>query len=379
MNSILSRRHLLSTSMAALALSQLSHRAFGFADPAGDEELVPFLDAQPDMKGKAIQWDQLKDWLTPTGQIFAVSHYGAAQVPLESWKLEFTGLFEKPLSLTLANLKARPTKEITATIECSGNGASANFMGAVANAKWAGVPLAPLLKEAGIKSAAVELAFWAADKGKEKIKNNEVEQNFARTLSIADATRDDILLCHTLNGQPLPQSHGAPVRLIVPGYYGIAWVKWLTRIEARERRLMNRFTARDYVTLRGEKQGEQVVWKESSVGPMNPKSIVARVVKRKDGTLVISGAAWSQESIKSVELQIDNRPWVTVDLTPNDQPHTWTFFHHEWKSPAPGQHTLVSRAIDSQGRVQPSPEDPAIKLKKTYYEANQQVQRNIRV
>lgn len=378
MGRAVTRRELMATSVAAFAVALTRYPLSAFGLEAGEgEQVIPFVDPQPDTKGKSIQWDQLKEWLTPTPQVFAVSHYGAAQVPVENWKLQLEGLFSKPMSLTLDQIKARPRQEFITTIECSGNGASPTFMGAIANAKWAGTPLAPLLKEAGLSADAVEIAFWGADKGKEKIRNNDVEQNFARTLSIADAMRNDVLLGYELNGEPLSQGHGFPLRLIVPGYYGIAWVKWLTRIEARERRLMNRFTARDYVTLRGKKVGNQTVWTETAVGPMNVKSLVARVVKRKDGAVVVTGAAWGQDAIQRVELKIDDGEWVPVGLKVSQLPHTWNFWEYEWKDAKAGPHTLTSRAIDAKGRVQPAADDPSIKLKKTYWEANQQLPRKI--
>ncbi|HEY2587037.1 MAG TPA: molybdopterin-dependent oxidoreductase, partial [Tepidisphaeraceae bacterium] len=169
-------------------------------------------------------------------------------------------------------------------------------------------------------------------------------------------------------------------RLIVPGWYGIAWVKWLTRIELRDRRLMNRFMARDYVTIRGEQHGNQIEWKETSVGPLNVKSLVARVVRRPDNSLQITGAAWAQNPIKSVELKIDDGRWLPVQLDQRDHaPHAWTFWSYDWPNPPPGEHTLVSRATDEQGHVQPAADDDAIRLKKTYWEANQQYPRRIKV
>jgi DMSO/TMAO reductase YedYZ molybdopterin-dependent catalytic subunit len=183
-----------------------------------------------------------------------------------------------------------------------------------------------------------------------------------------------------MNRQPLAADHGAPLRLIVPGWYGIAWVKWLSRIELRERRLMNRFMARDYVTLRGEKHGDQTEWKETSVGPMNVKSLLGRVMRRPDGSLHITGAAWGQDAIKSVELKIDDGKWMPAQLdAQNHAPHAWTFWSYDWKTPPPGEHTLVCCATDVAGHMQPSADDDAIKLKKTYWEANQQYPRKIRL
>jgi DMSO/TMAO reductase YedYZ molybdopterin-dependent catalytic subunit len=380
-----SRRSLIRTGIyaaAVAALSQLPLRAFGAVDADGDVA-IPFLEPLTVPPGKhMLHWDELKDWITPSDQLYDVSHYGMATVPAEGYKLEIAGLFEKQNSLTLDEIKALPKKEVTATLECSGNGVNKSFCAAIGNVTWAGTPLAPWLKECGLAPEAVELAFWGADKKKEKIRDADYEQNFARALSIPDAMRDDLILAYEMDGKPLTSGHGFPLRLVVPGWYGIAWVKWLTRIEARDHRLMNRFMARDYVTIRGEESPDgKVAWKESSVGPMNLKSFVAKVTKRKDGTLTISGAAWSGLTpVKAVEVKIDDGDWqgATIDDSQKDA-FTWRFWSLDWKSPQPGEHTITSRAIDAKANIQPSSDDPAMKLKKTYWEANQQWPRKIKI
>ena len=379
---ILTRRHLIRAGCAgagALALSQLS--GYAFAEDAADEQIVPFLDPQPiDPKRPMLKWEELRDWITPAGQFFAVSHYGTPDLSPDDYRLRIEGLVERPMELTLDQIKSRPVQEVTGTLECSGNGAGPGFMGAVGNARWTGTSLAALLKEAGIKAEAVEAAFWGADKGKEKIRDNEYEQNFARALSVKQALRPDILLAYQMNGQPLAPGHGFPLRLIVPGWYGIAWVKWLTRIELRDRRLMNRFMARDYVTIRGQRHGDKIEWKESSVGPLNVKSLVGRVTRRHDGSLHITGAAWGQDAIRAVELKIDDGPWQSAQIEHSPQaPGAWVFWRYDWKGPTTGEHTLVSRATDSGGHVQPANDDDTIKLKRTYWEANQQYPRKIKL
>lgn len=375
-----SRRAVISSGISAFALAQFPASLLASADSTDPGQLVPFLDEQPmNPKRPMLKWEDLRDWITPLDQFFAVSHYHAPTINLDSWRLKVEGLIDHPVELSLDQIKSRPRKELIATLECSGNGAGPGFMGAVGNARWAGTSLAALLKECGVRPQAVEAAFWGADTGKEKIRDAEYEQNFARALSMGDAMRDDILLAWEMNNQPLAAEHGAPLRLIVPGWYGIAWVKWLARIELRDHRLMNRFMARDYVTIRGEKHGDQIEWKETSVGPMNVKSLLGRITRHSDGSLHITGAAWAQEPIKKVELKMDNGPWQPATLDEQDHaPHAWTLWSYDWEDPAPGEHTLVCRATDDAGHVQPSAEDDAIKLKKTYWEANQQYPRRIK-
>ena len=367
---------------AALAVSRLPLGAFGAEDAAGDQ-VIPFLDPQPIPPGQVtLHWDSLKDWITPMDQFYGVQHYGVPKGVPENYKLDIHGLVGKPRTLTLDELKRLPKREVTVTLECSGNGAGKNFIGAIGNAKWTGTPLAPLLKDCGIAPEAVEVAFWGADHKSEKIRGADYEQNFARTLSVQEARRDDILLAYEMNGQPLTIGHGAPLRLVIPGWYGIAWVKWLERIEVRDRRLMTRFMAKDYVTLRGEELADgKIAWKESSVGPMNLKSMVAKVVRRQDGGVTIMGAAWSgMTPVKAVEVKVDDGEWLGAKIDDlHQEPNTWRFWTIDWKDAKPGEHTLVSRAIDAKANIQPDADEPAIKLKKTYWEANQQWPRKIKI
>jgi DMSO/TMAO reductase YedYZ molybdopterin-dependent catalytic subunit len=160
------------------------------------------------------------------------------------------------------------------------------------------------------------------------------------------AMRDDVILCYEMNGEPLTAGHGFPVRLVVPGWYGIAWVKWLERIEVRDRALKTRFMAKDYVTLRGEEVDGRTVWTETLVGPINVKSVVARVAKQKDGTIRVTGAAWGESPIKGVEVSIDGGPWTAAKVEERKEPFAWRFWSYEWKGAKEGEHTLVSRAVE---------------------------------
>jgi DMSO/TMAO reductase YedYZ molybdopterin-dependent catalytic subunit len=372
-----------SVAMAATALAHLPLCQLGFADAGEGETLLPFLDAQPaDPKRPMLKWQDLEKWLTPAEDVFAVSHYGTPTVDAERWKLEITGLVKKPQTLSLEDLKGRKRQEVVATLECSGNSASPAFMGAIGNSRWAGTPLAPILQECGLPKRAIEVVFFAADEAKEKIRDKEYAQNFARSLAVTDALRDDVLLAYEVDGKPLAKPHGAPVRLIVPGWFGIAWVKWLNRIELLDRRYMNRFMARDYVTIRGEEKDGRTVWRETSVGPIDVKSIIARAVRLKNGTVRLSGAAWTDGTpLKGVEVQIDGGRWQDARLEKKEEnaPYAWTFWHFDWEGPKPGEHSVVSRATDTERRSQPAADDEAIKLKRTYWEANQQWPRKLKV
>ena len=365
---------------AVLAFAQRPLSVFGFDETGADETVVPFLDAQP--KSKMLYWQDLTSWITPNDQLYSVSHYGTPEVDPRRWQLEISGLVTKPKTLSLADIKARKRRTVTATLECSGNSSNPGFMGAIGNIEWTGTPLAPLIRECHPLDRAIEAVFFGADEKVEKIRDKDYLQNFARSLSLRDALkRDDVLLAYEMNGQPLDQGHGAPLRLIVPGWFGITWVKWLTRIELLDRRYMSKYMAREYVTIRGEERDGKTVWRETSVGPMDVKSVVARVVRRKDGSLRVTGAAWTDGTpLKRVELKIDNDGWAPVALDKSRRSkYSWTFWSYDWKKPTAGDHTLVSRALDAEGRMQPSGDDPEIKLKRTYWEANQPWVRKIKI
>ncbi|MSU36537.1 MAG: sulfite oxidase [Pedosphaera sp.] len=377
-----SRRSLLrgSVAMAAYTLAARPLSAFGLEPTLGDVSM-PFLDIQP--VGKMLYWQKLNQWITANEDLYEVSHYGRPKVDLGSWKLDFSGYLKKPRSFTLAELQARRHKTVTATLECGGNGSSLGFCGAIGNMRWTGTPLGPLLRDLGLSNRSQEFVFYGADEKIEKIRDKEYLQHFARSLPKEHALQDEILLAWAINGKPLDETHGAPLRLVVPGWFGISWVKWLTRIEVLDRRFMGKWMAREYVTIRGEDRDDGTTnWRETSVCNMNVKSVAARCVRRADGSLRITGAAWSDGTpIQRVEVRIDDGPWqpALIERKPESARFTWSFWRYDWKNPPAGEHTFVSRAIDADGRVQPGPDDPAIKNKRTFWDANQQWVRRVRV
>ncbi|MEZ6148294.1 MAG: molybdopterin-dependent oxidoreductase [Planctomycetaceae bacterium] len=375
-------------SSAAAGVALMARPQFVFSAESVEEELVPFLDT-PRAAPNRLDWETLDSWLTPQDQVFNVQHYGTPEVDIESYQLSIDGLVDQPRMLSLEDIKARPREERLMTLECSGNGASPGFMDAVYNSRWVGTPLAPLLKSCGLQSGAKEVVFFGHDTKEETLRpdtKNEltVEVPFGRSLSLEDALNLPAILAYERNGEPIEHRNGAPVRLIVPGWYGVANVKWLKQIEVRDRRYMGRYMGRDYVTVRGEKQGGEVVFVESSVTRMNLKSIIARVTRQEtvDGKIPLKayGAVWHTDSrrIKGVEVQLDGGNWqpAVLDAEPRAE-HSWVFFSIDLGLVEPGKHTLVSRAIDTNGHVQPTAEDDEIALKKTYWEAYQQWPREV--
>src|SRR6476661_7731750 len=389
--SLVSRREVISNTLTSVAasLAIMATPDFMFAGQEANEELVPFQN-EPPAKPDTLNWEKLTEWLTPQDQVFSVQHYGIPKVDAAAYELEITGLVDRSRKLSIDILKSLPREDRFMTLECSGNGSAPGFMNAVYNGRWTGTPLWPILKECGIRPGANEVVFFGHDRQAETLRKGTsreltVDVPFGRSLSLDDAMRLNLLLAYECDGIPLAQRNGAPLRLIVPGWYGIANVKWLRRIEVRDRRYMNRFMGRDYVTVRGERHGNEIVFIESSVTRMNLKSVVARVTRRATKgdkvPLKAYGAAWGDGTrIKKVEVQLDKGDWreAILDREPLEK-YSWRFFSIELGALEPGKHTIVSRAIDVKGRIQPTAQDDEIALKKTYWEAYQQWPRVIDV
>lgn len=342
------------------------------------DAVIPWLNApEPGGGANILDWQGLTSFVTPTEDLFRVGHYDRPEIAESDWNLEIRGLVDRPRSFTLAQVKARPRREVVCALECAGNRGFPTFQGAVHNARWGGASLASVLEEAGIQEDGIEVVFFGADEGEEEIRGNQVTQNFARSMSIEDAMDPNLLLCYEVNGEALTTAHGFPLRLVAPGWYAVASAKWLTRIEIRDTRFMGRFMARDYVTLREEERDGEAVWAETSVGRARINSVAAKVV-RTDGGYRIHGAAWGAD-IARVEVKIDDGPWRAAMLGEGrDDPLSWTFWQMDWDASA-GEHTVTSRAIDADGDVQPAPTDPVLALKKTYWESNGQLTREIRI
>ena len=208
-----------------------------------------------------------------------------------------------------------------------------------------------------------------------------ITEQFARSMSLDDALNRDNLLCYEMNGEPLPLENGFPVRLIAPGWYGVANVKWLTRIEVMDHRYAGNFMARDYVSIREEQRDGQTVWTFATVRHDRLKSAPAKVTRR-GSRYAIMGAAWGAP-IAAVKVRIDNGPWAAAKLddspshTKESRSHAWRFWTFDWGTPAPGEHRITSRAFDIDGNIQPAPDDPFLASRRTFWEANGQITRRV--
>ena len=386
-SSSISRRRLLAQGGAALGVLALFDSAlFGqvWGRSAG-ERVVPFLDPTPDPPQPALgelnsfSWDELSQWLTPNDDFFVVAHYDQPQIDAAAYRLEIGGLVREPASLSLDELRSLPRQEVTFTLECAGNNGFPWFVAGLGNARWAGTPLKPVLEKAGVLEEGIEVVFFGRDAGEEEFARQTVPQNFARSLSLEDALDPNLMLCYEMNGQPLPPAHGFPVRLIAPGWYGIANVKWLDRIEVWSRRYAGRFMARDYVTVREEPRGGgESVFTQKVVGRSLVKSVAAKVTEQ-DGRYRIYGAAWGAP-IERVEVSLNSGPWQRATIDEGlEEEFAWKFWHYDWAHPSSGEHSLASRAIDRRGNVQPTSADPVIAKKLTYWESTGQITRRIQV
>lgn len=329
-----------------------------------EEELVPFTDmpegfvAPPVAPGAIHYLDTrgISSFYTPNDDFYIIQHYNQPEVTEAAFRLKITGLVERELTLSLADIKALPKIEIDAGFECGGN-SERLFQGLIGNAKWGGASLKAVLEQVGIKPEGVEVVFYGNDKGAETVRDISIEQAFGRSMHISDALGTNAILAYEMNGEPLPLYHGAPLRLVVPGWYGVANVKWLGQIHVQDRRYMGRFMARDYVTLSKVDIGGEERWEERSVTRIRLKSSIVRVT-RSGGRHTVTGFVLNDgTALESVEISIDGGAWQRAEIDPQSSQYSWKLFTYDWSNATPGEHTLVSRVTDVNGQVQATPEE----------------------
>jgi len=345
----------------SLAASQSLWSRFAMA---AEEELVPFTDMPPEFlappvaPGATHYLDSrtISSFYTPNDDFYIIQHYGQPTEVAANHSLRVTGLVNKELTLDMAAIRARPKVEIDAGFECGGNSPRL-FQGLIGNAKWGGTPLKPLLEEAGIKTDGIEVVFYGIDKGEETIRDVKVEQSFGRSMHITDALNAGAILAYEMNGEALPLYHGAPLRLVVPGWYGVANVKWLSQIHVQDRRFMGRFMGRDYVTLSKQDIGGEVRWEERSVTKIRLKSSIVRVTKSSGGHRISGFVLNDGTPLRAVEISIDGGPWQAATMDTANGQYSWKLFSYDWKGASAGEHTLVSRVIDVNGQVQATQEE----------------------
>ncbi|MGH8094603.1 MAG: sulfite oxidase [Chthoniobacterales bacterium] len=308
--------------------------------------------------------------ITPNDKFYVRSHFPVPPIDLASWRLQIEGAVERPLELSYQDLLDHPLTTVPATMECAGN--SRIFllpkvkgvqweMGAVGNAEWTGVSLGELLREARCAPQACEVILEGADSGAIAEPPRPAGKIcYARSLSLGKALRD-VLLALRMNGEPLSPAHGFPLRAIVPGWYGMAAVKWLHRIIVTERPFHGYYQTVDYTFWERGAGGAGIVpitemlVKAAIARPGSHEMIAAGVNYR------VRGAAWTSDAeIVRVEISAnDGQTWMEASLGENPSPNSWRLWHYDWPVPgAPGPCRLLARATDSRGRTQSMERDP---------------------
>jgi DMSO/TMAO reductase YedYZ molybdopterin-dependent catalytic subunit len=380
------RRKLLKGGLGSGIIAAGAVTAPGLVLPAlaQGERLVPFTDVpdtfevRPVRPGSNHYLDtrEITSYFTDNNDFYVVQHYGQPEIDKDSWRLKVTGLVDNELEISLQELMGGDVIEQQVGFECGGNRQSL-FHGLIGNARWRGISLANILERANIQDGAKEIVFFGADSAMEQIRGREVEKAWARSLSVEDAMRPENMLAFEMNGDPLPHYHGKPVRLLVPGWYGVANVKWLTQIHVQNTRYMGRFMGRDYVTLKKENMGGEERWVENSVTMMNLKSSIVRVTEMA-GRYRIQGFVLNDGTpLRSIEVKVDGGPWERADINPRSTKYSWKLFNYAWRTATPGEHTIVSRVTDINGNVQLTQDEMPEKV--SYWEDYSQFQRTVRI
>lgn len=310
----------------------------------------------------------LNSFLTPNEQFYVRTHFHVPKLDAKSWRLKIEGSVKKPLEIDYDDLRKMPSHTLPAVLECSGN--NRIFLkppqsglrwelGGVSNAEWTGVRLADVLERADIDKDAVEVIAEGADKGEIKPSSPGVIA-FARSLPLEKARRPEVLLAYKMNGKELPASHGAPVRLLVAGWYGMASVKWLQRLIVTKRPFHGFFQTFMY-SMWDRSQGAPAL---VPVSDMQVKAEIARPMLREvvpvRSTYRVFGAAWAGEStVAKVEVSSDGgKSWHEAKLSDEAVPFTWRRWEYKWQPPEEsGPCILMARATDVKGRTQPMQRD----------------------
>ena len=380
------RRDMLKGTLALAGLGLVALPEWVLPALAQGDTIVPFLDfpdrviTNPAVDRRIIDIRAIDGPITPKDQFFTTQHYGHPKVDVATYKLQVSGLVDRPLTLSLDDLRKLGNTELVAGFECSGN--RGPLQGLSSNARWTGVPLKTVLDKAGVKAQAREFVFFGTDRGEEDIEwrtqTFKVQQQFGRALNREKALSPEPMLAYALNGEPLTLHQGLPVRLLVPGWYGVNNVKWLSEIHAQEETYLGKFQARWYRTLKGEMIDGEMKWVETAITHMQLKSYIARITSDGSRYKVLGVVLNDGTPLKAVEVRVDEGPWQAATMDPSTrEKYGWKLFTYTVSSLTPGEHTLVSRAIDATGKIQPTAQE--LENKKSFLEDNSQTVRKIRV
>jgi DMSO/TMAO reductase YedYZ molybdopterin-dependent catalytic subunit len=378
------RRDILKGSLAMAALGVAGVPDWILPALAQGDAVVPFTDmpaAFPAATADRRTFDvrKIAGPFTPKDEFFTTQHYGHPMVNPATFQLKVSGMVNRPQSLSLDALRKLGSTDLVAGFECSGN--RRPLQGFSGNGRWTGVPLRTVLSQAGVKDEAREFVFFGADHGEEEVEfrtqKYKVDQQFGRSLPREKALSADPFLAWAMNGEPLTLHQGSPLRLIVPGWYGVANVKWLSEIHVQDDAYLGKYQARWYRTLKGETINGETKWTEAAITHMQLKSFLARVTRDANGRHTVLGVVLNDGTpLKSVEVKVDDGPWQPATMDPQTrEKYAWKLFRYTWNGATAGEHTLVSRVTDINGQVQPTAE--ALETKKTFLEDNSQHPRTV--
>jgi len=381
------RRDILRGSLAVAGLGVLGLPDWVLPALAQGETVVPFTDIPENVRWetppdrRTLDIRTIDGPFTPKDKFATTQHYGHPTVDPATFKLKVSGLVERPTALSLDDLKKIGSRDLVAGFECSGN--RGPLQGLSGNGRWTGVPLKTVLDSTGVKPSAREFVFFGADHGEEEVEwrtqKYKIDVPFGRSLPREKAMSPDPFLAWALNGEPLTKHQGAPLRLLVPGWYGVANVKWLSQIHLQEDGYLGKYQARWYRTVRGGMIDGEMKYMETAVTHMNLKSFIARVTKDGNGYKVLGVVLNDGTPLKSVEVKVDDGAWqaATLDSTTTKEKYSWKLFTYMWNGATPGEHTLVSRVTDATGKVQPTAAEN--ETKKSFLEENSQAPRKVMI
>ncbi len=306
---------------------------------------------------RAFNFAGLKDWITPNDEFFVRSHFGVPRIEPSRWNLTISGVDGRSRAFAMDELTHLPAVEQIVTLECAGNPVG---WGGVSNAKWVGVPLGSLLQGISL-SGAVEVFLLGADGGSDREAGGVSIDAYGRSIPLAKALDSNTMVVYRMNGEALPESHGGPLRAIVPGWYGMDSVKWLNKIIASREPFKGFYQTDRYY------EGRRVngATARGPLGPMRLKSQFARPIQGEVFSakpVAIAGAAWCGDAeIAAVDLSFDaGRSWTPARLAEERARFGWRLWSYEWNPDRNGHYEIVARARDERGRVQPLAPDPKI-------------------
>ena len=319
-----------------------------------------------DPENSETPFNAFRSWITPNPSFYVRNHFDTPTVNAESWALTVSGCLERNLGFSWDDLCAMPSEVVVATMECAGNGRSFLLgnvpgvqwgVGAVGNAEWSGIRVSTLLEHAGPTADALEVVFEGADRGTEPEADGDVR--FARSLPLDLALHPETLIALRMNGELLTPEHGFPARLVVPGWYGVASVKWLQSIRVVDEPFQGFFQTTKYTVKRNSARGV----KDEVVGIMLPKSEIMhpRPGDALDSKVqLVEGLAWAgPEAVAGVELSIDGgQSWQSCEVVGPRRKYCWTRWRFEWRVPKDGDYVLLSRVVSLSGEIQPVRHNP---------------------